>query len=45
MVCFIILFGAEFNALLYPVSPPPISPPSAQKDGANTVTIRSHQSV
>ena len=45
MVCFIILFGAEFNALLYPVSPPPISPPPAQNDGENSVTIRSHQSV
>lgn len=40
MVSFSILIGAEFNALIYPVSPP-----SLPLDDENTVTIRPHQAV
>jgi len=40
LVSFSILIGAEFNALIYPVSPPP-----AHQDDENTVTILPRQAV
>ena len=40
MVSFSILIGAEFNALIYPISPPP-----AHQDDENTVTILPRQAV
>jgi membrane protein len=50
MVCFIILIGAEFNALIYPALSPPLPPSAAapaiyNDDDENMVTIRPHQAV
>jgi membrane protein len=48
MVCFIILIGAEFNALIYPASSPalPAVPaPVVYSEDENTVTIDPHQAV
>ena len=39
MVCFTILFGAEFNALIFPAISPTVSPVAAFKEDENVVTM------
>jgi membrane protein len=47
MVCFVILVGAEFNALVFPAvpSPSPVAAPAVYSEDENTITARPHQPV